>query len=241
MSYKAFSVLKAMATALGQSLFPFYGMAYGRRAQEAIASGMKRASRYTMIIVFPLALGLLSTSRPVITLFAGQSYEPGWIVLAILSVFGITYGLSPTFAGLLLIHEKTREVLLLSFIPVISSLALLPSIWILGLSGLALMRGTSLALTLLLTAYFLSKVIKIEIDKQAFIKALISSAVMAAVVSGVQQIYYSGFLLPAYVLIGTSIYLAGIKVLKVLSKADMELMEQILGERTAKYIMKILG
>lgn len=96
-------------------------------------------------------------------------------------------------------------------------------------------------LTLLLTAYFLSKVVKIEIDKQAFLKALISSIVMAAAVSVVQQIYYSRFLLPAYVLIGATIYLAGTKALKVLNKADTELMKQILEERTAKRIIRILG
>jgi O-antigen/teichoic acid export membrane protein len=47
-----------------------------------------------MLILFPLIVGLVVTSRPVIALFAGQEYERGWMVLAILSSFGLVYGIS---------------------------------------------------------------------------------------------------------------------------------------------------
>jgi O-antigen/teichoic acid export membrane protein len=241
MSYKAFSVLTSMATALGQSLFPYYGMAYGRKDHKAIAAGIKRASRYTMIIIFPLTLGLLSTAKPVITLFAGQQYEPGWSILAILSIFGLAYGVLPVFQGLLLIYEKTKTVFLLSFIPVISSLGLLPLLWILGLNGLAIVRGVSLLLTFLLTIYSLSKIVKIKFDKQTYTKVLIASAIMAVAVLAVQQYYYNRFLLPAYGLVGAIVYLAGIRLLRVLNNADILLMKQILGERTSKYIIRILA
>lgn len=247
MSYRAFSVLAALATALGQSLFPYYGMAYGRKAHKAVTSGIRTASRYTMMAVFPLTLGLFSTARPVITLFAGQQYEPGWTILAILSVFGLTYGLSPalglspTSSGLLLIYEKTKTVLLLSLVPVASSLASLPLLMVLGLNGLAVMRGASMLLTLLLTFHFLSKTVAITIDKRTFAKALVSSAVMAGVVSITQQLYYSRYLLPAYVIIGVAVYVAGMKALKVLNNRDMQLLEQTLGERAAKYIVRVLS
>jgi O-antigen/teichoic acid export membrane protein len=245
-SFKAFNVLTAMATALGQSLFPYYGMAYGRKDLKAIGGGIKKASRYTMLIIFPLTLGLVSTAKPVITLFAGQQYELGWTILAILSVFGLTYGLSsalglsPTFSGLLLIYEKTKTVLLVSLVPVISSFGLLPLLWIAGLNGLAVMRGASLLFTFLLTVYSISKIVKIEVDKQTFIKTLFSSAVMASAVLAAQQFYYNIYLLPVYVLVGAFVYLTGIRLLKVLNKADIKLFEQVLGERTAKYVTKIL-
>ena len=240
-TFQAFTVLVGLATALGSSLFPYYGMAYGRNDHEAITAGIKRASRYTAMIMFPLTLGLFATAKPVITLFAGQQYEPGWTVLAVLSAFGLTYGILPALSNLLLIYGKTKIVLLLSFIPIISSLALMPLLSILGLNALALMRGTSLALTLLLTMHFLSKIVKIEIDKQAFTKTLAASATMAATVLAAQQVYYNKLLLPAYVLIGVIVYVAAMRLLKVPNKSDINLIGQILGEKPAKIIAKLLG
>jgi O-antigen/teichoic acid export membrane protein len=240
-SYKAFTVLTSLATALGSALYPFYGMAYGKKDHDAIASGIKRASRYTAIIIFPLTLGLLSMANPVITLFAGQQYESGWSVLAILAGFGLVYGLLPAFTGLLVIYEKTKTFLILSLVSVITSLGLLPSLWIIGLNGLAVMRGVSLLVTLLLTIFFLSKIVSIEIDKQAVIKAFTSSALMAIVVLVAQQVRYSLVLFPVYVLIGVATYFAGIRFLKVLNESDVQLLEKIVGKGKTEILVKVLG
>jgi len=240
-SCKAFGVLGGIAMALGQSLFPYYGMTYGRRDHRAISAAIRKASRYTMLIVFPLTLGLFSTAKPAITLFAGQQYESGWSILAIMSIFGLTYGISSALTGLLVIYEKTKLVMLLNIASVVSSLLLLPTLGMLGLNGLAVIRGASMLLTLLLTIYFLSKIVKVEIEKETFIKTLSSSLIMAAIVFLVQQVYYSKFLLPLYVLIGVAAYLTEIRAFKILNSSDIQLLMQILGERNAKLIAKLMG
>ena len=240
-SLRAFGVLTGISTALGQSLFPYYGMTYGRRDHKAVSAAVKKASRYTMLFIFPLTLGLFSTAKPTITLFAGQQYESGWLILAILSVFGLTYGILTVLRGLLVIYEKTKIVMFLNIASVASSLLLLPTLKVTGLSGLAIMRGVSMLLTLLLTLYFLSKIIKVEIDKETFIKTLVSSLIMASVVFFMQQVYYSKFLLPFYIFIGVLTYLAEIRVFKVLSGADINLLMQMLGERNAAWIAKLMG
>lgn len=96
-------------------------------------------------------------------------------------------------------------------------------------------------LTLLLTCHFLSKTVAIEIDKRTFTKALVSSTVMAVVVSVTQQLYYSRYLLPAYVVMGMTVYVAEMKTLKVLNDRDVQLLTQTLGERAAKYIVRVLS
>ncbi len=240
-SYRAFGVLAALAMALGSALYPYYGMAYGKKDHQAIASGIKRATRYTVIIVFPLAFGLLSMANPVITIFAGQQYQSGWSVLAILAAFGLVYGLLPAFTGLLVIYEKTKTVLLLSLVPVVASLGLLPLLWVIGLNGLAAMRGASLFVTLLLTVYFLSKIVKVEVDKQAMLKALVSSAIMATVVFIAQQVRYSMTLFPFYVLMGAAAYFGCIRLLKVFDRQDFQLMERTVGKRLTAVFIKILG
>lgn len=240
-SRKAFRVLAGIATALGQSLFPYYGMTYGKGNHKAISTAIKKASRYTMLIVFPLTLGLFSTAKPAITLFAGQQYESGWSVLAIMAIFGLTYGISSVLMGLLIIYEKTKDVMLLNVLSVLFSLLLLPAVGMLGLNGLAVMRGASLLLTLILNIYFLSKVVEVEIDKETFIKTVTSAAIMAAAVFFMQQVYYNKFFLPIYVLIGAAIYLVEIRIFKVLNSSDIHLFTQILGERNAILISKLMG
>jgi len=240
-SRKAFAVLTGISNALGQSLFPYYGMTYGKGDHQAISSAIKKASRYTMLIIFPLTLGLFSTAKAVITLFAGQQYESGWSVLAIMAVFGLTYGISSALAGLLVIYEKTKTVMLLNIVSVVSSLMLLPTLGFLGLNGLAIMRGVSLLSTLLLTVYFLSKIVRVEIDKETFIKTLTSSVVMAAVVYLAQQVYYSKFLLPLYVLLGAAVYIAEVRAFRVLNHSDIHLLTQIFGEKNAVLIAKLMG
>jgi len=240
-SYQAFTVLASLATALGSALYPYYGMAYGTNDHEKIASSLKRAIRYTAIIVFPLALGLLSTANTVITLFAGQQYESGWSILAILAAFGLSYGLLPAFTGLLVIYEKTKTVLLLSIVPVIASLNLLPLLYYMGLNGLAIMRGVSLLVTLLLTMFFISRIIKIEFDKQTILKALFSSILMATVVLAAQQIRYSMVLFPIYVLMGAATYIGCIRFLKVLNESDIQLLEHIIGKRMVAILVKVVG
>lgn len=238
---KAFSVLTSIATALGSALFPYYGMAYGRGDHGAIIVGIKRASKYAMITIFPLTMGLLATSRPVITLFAGQQYESGWPVLAALSLFGLIVGLSSAFSHLLLIYEKTKAVLLISSVSVILSLLFFPLLPILNLTGLAIIRGVSLLVSFVLSVYVLSKILRVEIDRKALAKASTASVLMAAGVLAVQQFYYNKILLPFYAILGLAIYASSLRLLKALDQSDFQLLTKIAGEKTARYVVKILG
>jgi PST family polysaccharide transporter len=240
-AYTAFSVLVTIASALGSALLPYYGMAYGKSDHQAITLGMKRASKYTMLAIFPLALGLLATSKPTLSLFAGPQYETGWTVLAVLSLFGLVYGIAPALSNLLLIYGKTKTILLLSFIPVVSSLALLPLIWISGLFGLAIMRGASIAFSFTLTAYFINKIVKIQIDKKTLTKTLTASTIMAATILILQQMSPDSHLLPLYILVGAATYIALIRALKVLNGEDIQLLRQVIGKRAAEYAARILG
>ncbi|MGC9203146.1 MAG: oligosaccharide flippase family protein, partial [Thermoproteota archaeon] len=240
-AYTAFSVLASLASSLGSALFPYYGMAYGRKNHNAISLGIKKASRYTMLILFPLIVGLVVTSKPVIALFAGQEYERGWIVLAILSSFGLVYGISPAFSNLLLIYGKTKVILFLNLFSIVVSLLFLPLVWFLSLAGLAIVRGTANLLTFLLSLYFLSKNVKIEIDYKVGLKAIFASIVMGFVVVVTQQVAYSRFLLPLYVALGGVAYVATIRALRVLNGEDFQLLQQLVGEKLASYATRFLG
>jgi len=239
-AYTAFSVLASIATSLGSALLPYYGMAYGKNNHKAISEAIKRASKYTMLTMFPLALGLAATAKPVITLFAGQQYEAGWPVLATLALFGLVYGFSPAFSNLLLIYGKTKTILLVNLTSVAISLTMLPTLQFLGLTGLAIVRGTSNLLSFTLSVYFLSNTVKIEIDRQTAWKAVASATTMTLAVLATQKITYNKLFLPLYIAIGAAAYTAITRALKTLNKEDAQLVKEILGEKAAKLITKIL-
>lgn len=239
--YNAFSVIALIAAALGSSLIPFYGMSYGKKDYEAICSGVRRASKYMMLIIFPLAFGLAATAKPTLTLFVGSQYQTGWIALAILSLFGIVFGISPSISNILLIYGKTKTILLLSFIPVVLSFSMLPLVWAVGLIGLAFMRGFSIVLSFLLTAYCVNKLVKIRLDWRTLTRTILSSAIMASIVFIIQQIIYSKDLMPLYILSGVIIYLISLRILNVLNDEDFQLIKQIAGEKIALYAKKILS
>ena len=240
-AFLAFSVLATISGALGAALLPFYGKAYGQSDHQAISSGVKRASKYGILVLFPLALGLAAASKPTLALFAGSRYSTGWTALAVLALFGLVYGITPALSNLLLIYGKTKTILLLSFIPVVSSLALLPLIWVSGLIGLAIMKGTSLLLSLILTIYFLNRTVKMQIDKPTLTKVLTASTMMATIVLALQLALYNSRLLPLYILAGAVTYIALVRTLKVFDKEDIQLIRQVMGKTAAKNAAKILG
>jgi len=240
-AYKAFSVFVAIASSLGSSLLPYYGVMYGKNDHKAISEGVRRASRYTTLAIFPLASGLATVAKPVITLFAGVQYSEAWSVLAILSAFGLVYGILPSFSSLLLVYGKTKNILLLDAASVFVSLAFLPLLWQLNLIGLAVMRGLTLIVSFILSYYYTSKIVKMNIDRNVALKALISSIIMAAIVSMLQQTLQNNLLFPLYVITGAIIYLVLVRVLKCLGKEDAQLIKAIIGERAAKIAVKILN
>jgi O-antigen/teichoic acid export membrane protein len=239
-AYRVFSVLVAFTAPFSSALFPYYGSAYGRNDHESMSSAVTRASKYSALIFSPLALGLFATSRPVITLFAGQQYEDGYVVLSILCLFALVYSVSPAFSNLLLIYGKTGTILLLSLLPVAVSLLALPLLQFLGLNGLALMKGFSMLVSFTLSLHVLSRVMRIRLDRPALLKTFSSSTMMALIVMVVEQLYYSKFLLPFYVVLGGIVYMFFLRLLKVLGEEDLAFLQQVFGGKIGLVVRKVL-
>jgi hypothetical protein len=118
---------------------------------------------------------------------------------------------------------------------------MLPTLQFLGLTGLTTVRGTSLLLSLTLSVYFLSKTVKIEIDRQTAWKALASTTIMTNAVLAAQQPLQNNHFLLLYVAIGSATYITLIRILKILNKEDEQLIKEIAGEKSAKILTKTLG
>jgi hypothetical protein len=82
-----------------------------------------------------------------------------------------------------------------------------------------------------LTFALVSRDIRISFDFEAVWKSFTASIAMVVVVWLAQQVSYSRLLLPAYAMLGICAYLAGLRLLRGVHRADIELASQVLGKR----------
>lgn len=239
-AYTAFTVLYTIPTALATTLFPYFATQYGKNQHENITAGVHASTRYIALLYVPLALGLAITSNLTITFFAGPAYESGDTVLAALSIFGGISGIGAALVPLLLIFEMTPIVLLINICSVGTSSALsfllLPS---LGINGIAIVRGVSMIISLVLTIFFLRKRLLIHLDKEATWKSWSAAIIMLVVVGLFEQSYSNKSLLLLYVLIGGVVYVATLRILKAVNENDIQLIRNLIGPRAA-FIVKII-
>jgi len=239
-AFMAFGVISIMPTALSTTLFPYYTEQYGRNMQGNIAVGVHAASRYIAFLFTPLALGLAITANPAITLFAGQTYASGDVILFILSLSATISSLGAALGGLLLVYNMTRMILVINIVTVgvslTMSLVLMP---FLGVIGIAVVRAVAMILSFVLTFLVLRRRTLIEFDKVAIRKSWVAAAVMFVTVGLVGQVYMSRYLLPLLILLGGTVYVVALRLLKAVDEGDIELVRKLLGNR-AMFVTKIL-
>ena len=243
-AFMAFGVISIVPIALSTTLFPYYTEQYGRNRHENIAIGVHAASRYIALLFTPLTLGLAITANPTITLFAGPTYASGDVILFILSLFAAISSLGAALGGLLLVYNMTRRILVINIVSVgVSlpmSLVLLP---FLGVTGIAIVRGVAMILAFILTVLALRRRTLIEFDKAAIWKSWVAATTMFVAVGLVEQVHMSCYLLPLLILVGGTVYVIALRLLKAVNENDIELVRKLLGNRAiliTKILQKIL-
>jgi len=86
--------------------------------------------------------------------------------------------------------------------------------------------------------------IRLSFDLDALWKSFAASTAMAIIVWLTQYVFYSRLLLPAYIIVGAVTYLIGLRLLRALRPADIQLGIQFLGKRyepLVNLVGKILG
>jgi len=229
----AFNAYFMLISLLSTVFLPVISGEHGVRGPEVLGDSIRSASRYISIIAMPLAFVLLATARPALTLFVGTSYQTGAIPLAILALGSVASIVATPLTPTLIVLNETVSAALASIIPIPISVAVaIISIPILGISGASIARALSMLLSLMLTYYFLRRKIAVTLDSQAIGKTVVASVCMALVTQAVQFLYYSRYLLPAYLLIACLTYLLALRALKAVRPTDLELLRRMIGPRS---------
>ena len=237
----AFGVLNGISSSVNNVLLPVYSDLSGRSGLESCRKATWLASRYASLVMVPLALGLLATAKPALTLFVGQAYVSGTGPLMIMSgAFGLTvFGIA--LGPMLVALSRTRSALLITassvLLALISAYVFLP---IFGIMGAAIARGVAMVVSLGLTIVILRRDNAMLLDIEAIWKSVVAGAVMAAVLAFAQMLIYSRILLPAYMVLGAVVYLILLRMLKAVRRHDVELIERYLGPRLG-FASRLLG
>ena len=228
----AFNAYSGLISVLSSVLLPVFSGVHAVGEPKGLEDSIRTASRYVSILGMPLAFALLATARPALTLLVGLSYQGGVIPLAILALGSVASIVALPFGPVLIVLNETMLAALASILPIPLSVAFaLISIPELGILGASIARALSMLLSLVLTWYFVRRKIAVKLDSKAILKSIVASGVMALVMEALQLLYYSRFLLPVYILIGLLAYLLGMRILKAMNTADIDLLRRMLGPR----------
>jgi len=234
------------SNALVIALFPSLSELYAQQGLNSLKDAFKAAMRYSVLIGFPLIIGLATLAYPVIILFGGWQYIDAAVPLIIISTAALIGTLGLAMGPILLTLERTTAASLLSVLSVVLSLFLAYLMVIplnLGMIGAAWARTLTAILTFLLTFYVVSRHVRLSFDKEALWKSSVASAFLVAAIivvdlarmfvspSSYQFLVIRLHLLPVYVLVGGLAYFAALIMLKVFTKRDLEILEEYLPNR----------
>jgi len=226
-AYGAYSNLIGV---LASVLLPVFSGVHGVRGREGLEDSVRVASRYAAIVAMPLAFALLATGQPALTLLVGVAYQSGVIPFDVLVVGSIASIVALSISSVLIVLNETVLAAVVAIVPIILGVGVaLISIPVLGILGASVARAISMFLSLLLSWHFVGRKITIKLDFQAILKSVLASGCMALVMGAFELVYYSRFLLPAYLLVGLIVYLLGMRVLKAVGTADIDLLRRTLG------------
>ena len=100
-------------------------------------------------------------------------------------------------------------------------------------------RALAILLGAIFSVFILRRKMTLVLDLPVITKTIFAGGVMAAVILGIQFLWYSKFLLPVYLLVGVVVYMVLLRLLKAVEVADLDLLKRFFGAKLS-FISKIL-
>ncbi len=196
----------------------------------AFKSSIKILLNIVSLVYVPAALGIAALSRPILYIFAGKAYEIAYIPLMIIMfVTSIFIGGIILSSGLSLLSNLVLSIILIPRFNII---------------GASISYSSMNAVNFIIIYYYAKKFEIVNYDKFRLIKIWIASIIMFISVFSLQMfINYSLLNIFLMIVIGTLIYIAEIKLFRLVSSEEMDYALSIIPDRFGfiKYIMKSLA
>lgn len=230
-----------LAVPFNNILMPKFSELFGRGERESISSHVKASTMLLTSVYVPAALGISALSPIIVELLGGSNYASGSIPLSIVMVSSAIFISINILTQAIASVRRTRVFLYSSVVGfcanIVISILLIPRI---GLIGAAIGFSSVYASTFFVLYFFARRENIVSFDISGTLKIWLASAVMSIIVAGLM--YYLGenfVLLPAYVLIGLSIYLALARTLKLFREENRELVLSLFPDRFVRLKMAV--
>jgi len=244
---RAYIVPGLIASSIVAALFPKLSEMYTHGGKEALQDAFRTSSRYSVLIGFPMIIGLAVLAHPLIILFAGTRYVEAALPLTIVCLSALPASLGVAINPIFMTLERTMTASLISLASIFTETAVCYITLIqlnLGVIGAAWSRVIAAIIGFILGIYVLIKLIRVSFDIEALWKGLVASIIMAVTVvlyRGLEKftpkLYY---LIPIYVVVGTVVYVFSLVLLRAVKRRDIELIRDYL-PRGLKWIATLIG
>jgi O-antigen/teichoic acid export membrane protein len=182
---------------------------------------------------------------PIIVLFATVRFVDAVIPLAVMCVASLPVTLGAAINPTLLTLERTKTASLITLFSILleALLAYISLAYIqTGLVGVAFSRLFAVLAAFIIGAYILRSMLNVEFDREAVWKSAVASAIMVLSIlvmeflrTMVEPSYQFLVLrlrqLPVYAVVGVTVYLLSLAVLRAVKKRDIELLRDFLPAR----------
>lgn len=244
-AFRASFVPTMLSTAIATALFPQLSELYTQRGMQGLKDACKITSRYSVLVSFPVIIGLAVLASPIVILFGGWDYRAAGLPLTVLCLAAIPVAVGVALGSTLMTVERTKSNSLITIISIIATstltLANLAYFYpLLGLTGPAWARIISSLVGFGLTVYAVKKVFSVSFDMEALWKASAASFIMIVAIllldvarqvltpAPSEFLLFPLRLLPLYIIVGAGAYFFSLSALKTIKRPDIELFQEYL-------------
>ncbi|MBI2355823.1 MAG: flippase [Candidatus Doudnabacteria bacterium] len=223
-AYKFWDVLAFLPAVIGISLYPFYAERLSVGAVSDVKKGLETYTRYMIALALPLFAGAFLLSSEIALAFYGPDFLPAapaiWILIAAISVL-LVY--SP--ANSLVISQKTRAATKVTGFTLLFNFGF--NLLLIPKYGFVAAAATTLASEIIQAscyAFIIKKGIVNYRFFRSFLKPIVASALMSAVVVWLKQDFSLWLIIGA----GALVYGVALLLLRFFQREDWELLSAAL-------------
>ena len=223
-------ILWYVPSALGVVLFPLISELWARRKQRLLEEMLHFLTKFSFIIIMPIAFVFIAFPEIVINLLFGPGYLAGTTVLQILAAAAIVY--APFMILTEVMRGTGRPVILMKVVGfmaclnIVGNLALIPPY---GIEGAAVATFAAHLLGLLLLAYYSRKLVKFSMPLSSLLKTLVGGTLTLLLIFSLKFILVMSPWPKAFAVMIPSLMFYGVWILvtKAITKDDLRLIARI--------------
>ncbi len=233
--------LNVAAAAIYVGALPHLSEAFHSGGSAELSQKIKELGKYVVIFSAPLAIGGTALAQPLVSLLFREEFLDAAPIFAVMGIGVWISTLSTLVQSSLIAAGHTKEIMYATLAGTAVDILFLVSLFgEVGMLSAGIARAMLYIVSFALFVYFMYRKVGFEADWRALWKSYLSSLTMGIAVYLLWLRFEKAVYLPLYVAAGVLIYVAGLRVLRVVEVDEIALLQNSLSENL-KWIVKIIS